>query len=269
MALIDLIQKVLKIDFSKTVVIINGTTELSNPFEITPRDFLNFANLDFKESDIRGKINALTNAKRAIDCQIDSSLALFDISFDNIPIESKKIIELVDFDDNDISYKLKLIRALGFSPNALVSKTRYLRNKLEHYYELPEKSEIKSSIQLAELFIDSIENRVYKIATQFAITDYNNLNGLSLWGYKKGFSFFYDPYLKEISIEGNEVVDNSLKLIKRITFTQKDEIFYAIIRLIISVRFDNSFDDSLKVFLKMINHPIPEKDIGRYKNKFY
>jgi hypothetical protein len=29
------------------------------------------------------------------------------------------------------------------------------------------------------------------------------------------------------------------------------------------------FDNSLKGFLKMISHPIPEKDIGMYMNIFY
>lgn len=40
-------------------------------FEVTPEEFLNFAKMDYKDNSKKGLVGAVTNAKRAIDCQID------------------------------------------------------------------------------------------------------------------------------------------------------------------------------------------------------
>ena len=68
MTLLDIIKKI-RIDLTQGYV---HTDQWSAPyydFEITPKDFLNYGKLDFKQNDKRGLINSLTNAKRAIDCQ--------------------------------------------------------------------------------------------------------------------------------------------------------------------------------------------------------
>jgi len=131
--ILELIQKKLKIDFSKTVIEKDGAGSISSEFDILPRDFLRFAKSDFKTHELKGNVNALTNAKRAIDCQIDSAFAMFGISYDKIPEISQNLVDLEDFENSDIAYKLKLVKALDFAPSGLISKARLLRNKLEHY----------------------------------------------------------------------------------------------------------------------------------------
>jgi len=57
------------------IIVERGSGELLNhEFEIKPKDFLNYSKKDFKAKNERGNINALTNAKRAIDCQTDKIL---------------------------------------------------------------------------------------------------------------------------------------------------------------------------------------------------
>ena len=46
-------------------------TDLEFPFEIHAQHFLDIAEEDLLSNDLRGNINALTNAKRAIDCQVE------------------------------------------------------------------------------------------------------------------------------------------------------------------------------------------------------
>ena len=46
-------------------------TSYSHSFVITPEEFITFAKADFFKTDKRGLVNALSNAKRAIDCQVD------------------------------------------------------------------------------------------------------------------------------------------------------------------------------------------------------
>ena len=48
--------------------------------ELNPEDFLDFAENDLKSENIRGYVNALSNAKRAIDCRIDQLLLIFGIN---------------------------------------------------------------------------------------------------------------------------------------------------------------------------------------------
>jgi hypothetical protein len=51
-----------------------GST-LDLEYEITPEDFLSFAEKDIMQDDVRGLVNGLSNAKRAIDCQVEKLLA--------------------------------------------------------------------------------------------------------------------------------------------------------------------------------------------------
>ena len=44
---------------------------ISNESIVTPREFLEWANLDLKESDNRARGNALGNIKKSIHCRID------------------------------------------------------------------------------------------------------------------------------------------------------------------------------------------------------
>jgi len=169
--ILELIQKRLKIDFSTAVIEREGGSEISTDFDIEPRHFLRFAKSDFKTQELKGYVNALTNAKRAIDCQIDSAFAMFGITYDKIPKISQKIVDVEDFETSDLAYKLKLIKALDFAPSGLISKARLLRNRLEHYYQKPLKNEISEAIELAELFILSVENRTRIIENNFYLTD--------------------------------------------------------------------------------------------------
>ena len=138
MNILQLIKDELKIDFTSTIIAYDSGSGSENPFELSARDFLRFAKSDFKSNDKKGNINALTNAKRAIDCQIDAALTMFGIQYDKIPNSTNRIIELTGLMSLDLPHKLKLIQAVDFAPSGLISKTRTLRNKLEHYYQIPE-----------------------------------------------------------------------------------------------------------------------------------
>lgn len=255
MTTLDLIKDKLKIDFSSTIVERDSGSSVDCPFEFSARDFLRFAKLDFKAKDDKGDINSLTNAKRAIDCQIDSALTLFGISFDKIPVESEAIIKLTEFHVNDLPHKLKLIRALDFAPSGLISKTRTLRNKLEHYYQKPKRKEINEAIELAELFVLSIENRIKLIAEHFVITD--KKSNKKDWQYDYCFEVNYDSNKKETSLSFYE----NNKLIEQKVYNQNNEELYPIIRMINNINEEIELEESLKIFLKIIKHPIPEKNV--------
>jgi hypothetical protein len=54
------------------------------PFAMTPEDFINFAKADFFNSDKKGLVNALSNAKRAVDCAADGFLVAIGLTPDKL-----------------------------------------------------------------------------------------------------------------------------------------------------------------------------------------
>jgi len=256
MELIDIIKNT-KINLEKAILIYSSGEGADDLFEIQPKEFLRFAKLDFKENGKRGLINSLTNSKRAIDCQIDFALQTLGIKYDKIPIQSGKIIELTDLKKEDISHKLKLIHALNMAPSSLISNTRLLRNKLEHYYKKPTEKEVKEALELAELFILSLESKLKIIENEFYITDSENYN--DHWNYSNSINIFFKQKENKFSIIGK---NKSKNFEEKIELTSENEEYYGMIRIMNSIHDQIDSEDSFKYFLEMIGHPIPKKNIN-------
>ena len=253
--ILKVIQKDLKIDFSSTILIKDSGVSVDDPFELNSKDFLRFAKTDIIEKDERGFVNSLTNAKRAIDCQVDTALSIFGISFDEIKPETNRIINLTGNDKIDISHKFKLIQALDFAPSILISEIRTIRNKLEHYYNKPTLKEVNKAIELAQLFLLAIDNRINIVEEHFTITDENNY--IEDWECKNGFDIHFHPKNKQLKL----TFQKDKKIIEKIELSENDEEFYAIIKLINNIKDEIDMENSLKIFLKMIDHPIPQEKI--------
>ncbi|WP_452225336.1 hypothetical protein [Lacinutrix chionoecetis] len=242
-----------KLNLTDLILIPNGGTgrEKSN-FEISPKEFLRFSKLDFHSKNSQGLINSLTNAKRAIDCQIDDTLTILGIDFQEIPKQSENIVSLTKI-NKDLPYKLKLIQALNLAPAYIVAKARTLRNKLEHYYKLPSKEEVQESIDIAELFICSIDGKTRILDSHFLITDSKNRTDDNIWGYGTGISFRYEEKDK------NFIIDTLLKNNHLDSFyiDYKNVEYYGLLRLMNSV--DDRFESlkSLQLIIKLLEHKIP------------
>ena len=99
------------------------------------------------ENSLKGRINALCNAKRAIENRVDflitsNGLRYFAKKYRwNFPDKMNKLL--------DIEIKI---------PNVLQSMITSKRNFLEHEYIVPKnKGEIEDAIDIAELFLDASE----------------------------------------------------------------------------------------------------------------
>ena len=100
-----------KIDLTNLILIPSGGGGSDNSdFEISPKDFLRFSKLDFHSNNRKGLINSLTNAKRAIDCQIDETFSVLGIDFQEIPNQAEsKIVELPVYYSEESGPELALI----------------------------------------------------------------------------------------------------------------------------------------------------------------
>lgn len=262
----------LKIDFSKTILErITGSGSNCNNFELSARDFIRFAKEDFSDSSKKGLINSLTNCKRAIDCQIDNTLEEFGIGFEKIDNSAELFVNKILKNNNDIAYKLKLIQALGFAPGILTSRIRNLRNKLEHFYKIPTKKEVEEAIEIAELYIMSIESKTKFYDYHFIISSQNFLSVDKIEEMKKNNYNIIDPqsFSTQLSIdftfihkkvELSPIKEN--KKLKKIIIKPNDTLYYFLLRLLNYL--DDKFDceTALKDFIKYCGHPIPEKNIN-------
>lgn len=172
------LQKIVKIKWNKFYVCKEGAFWNNYVrFEVTPDEFLEFAKQDYINKDKKGLVGAVTNSKRAIDCQIDWIMSY--LGYDYLNFNEKKypsiIKAITDLEKNEklsgkFSLKLRFIQVLEIAPTFLISQIREIRNKLEHEYILPSEKKAKEAIEIAELFINATQNKMFnKFATDYSI----------------------------------------------------------------------------------------------------
>lgn len=224
-----------------------GTSFQEHSFDISPNDFLRFAKEDIKNADERGFINSLTNSKRAIDCQIDETIEILISNANNFNSGVNDFLQYFEF-ESDIPIKLRLIHALNLAPSLLISKSRTLRNKLEHLYKKPEVHEVKEALDVADLFIRSVSGRLNTVWSEFEIVDWKN-NELH-------FQFVENKF------KINYVTEK--KLVNTYTIDSTEIEFYGLLRLMLSSEEEIEIEETFKILLKQINHPIPVENIRLY-----
>jgi hypothetical protein len=114
--------------------------DVSVPFDVKSVEYLKFAESDLGNSDAHNLINALSNIKRGIDCQIDSLLIAFGLY--------KKSKE----ENWHFPHKLSVLKELGVTSPRILNKINTKRNQLEHYYSSPKKEEVEDALDVATLF---------------------------------------------------------------------------------------------------------------------
>lgn len=237
-----------------------GTEIKKSTTEISPKDFLRFAKQDLKEGNEKGFINSLTNSKRAIDCQVDNTLEILGIKSDNFNTEFKEYVDLFEFED-DIPIKLKIIHSINLAPSLIISKTRTLRNKLEHVYQKPKSNDVKEALDIADLFIRSVEGKMTGIFTEFYLTDDKNCNEESNWKVFTHLFFNYNPDELNFTISLKSVLDSD-DTIEEIIINANDKEFCGLLNLMFSNTDDFESEDALKKLLKFIGHPIPSEKVN-------
>lgn len=108
--------------------------------DILPAEYLTFAEKDLRSGGVRGRVNALTNAKRAIDCELSAILGAL------------KIPEPWNFPD-----RLERVQELGLAAPRILKKLSQLRNVLEHRYYNPTLHEVEDAVDVATLFLETMK----------------------------------------------------------------------------------------------------------------
>ncbi len=112
-------------------------TVLSHDSDIAPEDFLAFAKRDIEGEDTQSFVNALSNAKRAIDCQVDRVLSCLGL----------------DARRQYLPAKLATLRELNVVAPQIIKRVITARNYLEHEYKCPDPVLVRDAIDIASLFV--------------------------------------------------------------------------------------------------------------------
>lgn len=146
--------------------------------DITPREFLRYAKSDFNSESEGNLINCISNAKRAIDSQIDCTNQIFGINLD----EKNSIRSFCEHFNIPpiLPQKLRIINAIGIAPAKLIADAREIRNTIEHDYQQPSKKEASNAVDISELFLIANEYKIKLIENILTISDRNNKNSNSI-----------------------------------------------------------------------------------------
>jgi hypothetical protein len=180
----DLYQKV-KIDWTNFLITSDDCQNDSNvEFELMPEDYLKFAKNNIKSKDIQSVIEGIINAKMAIDCQVD--LLIKTIGYDyrrfdertSYPEAKKFINKYFSGEQYDgLTDRLKLLNILGLAPIMIISNIRKIRNIIEHEYKIPSFNDVKSAVEIADLFINSSNRKFSNAPTIIDIGNKAKING--------------------------------------------------------------------------------------------
>lgn len=132
-----------------------ATTSLDfNDFDIQANKFLKFAEADLQQGTTQGLVNALSNAKRAIDCQVDTVLGCFGLlARRNFP------------------QKINVLNELGIVTPRIVRKVVTARNYLEHKYINPKQEQVEDAVDVATLFVVLLDRGLRHFWCDFKIVE--------------------------------------------------------------------------------------------------
>ncbi|MBQ4849477.1 hypothetical protein [Pseudoalteromonas sp. MMG012] len=148
-----------KLDYTNLSIEYGDNINFEYKFSMKPEDYLRFAYADMEDGGDKGLINALSNAKRCIDCLVET--VLYSLSFEPDNLHKNALLFCDEFlCEREASLKpnsLRLFCALGFAPSLLISEVRQLRNKVEHEYKTPKLEDVLRAIEVAELLLNNVK----------------------------------------------------------------------------------------------------------------
>jgi hypothetical protein len=180
--------KILNFDLDTVCVHLDDSTSLDYNFDIEAEEFLRFAEKDLAQGDEHGLVNALSNAKRAIDGQVDKVLGCFGLlSRRNFP------------------QKMAMLRDMGIIAPRIVNKVVKARNYLEHEYQAPVQEQVEDALDIALLFVTSLDRALSFFPAQYKLSGADEARGhdyLKLEDFDRALWIIFDRAKPRFALEG-------------------------------------------------------------------
>lgn len=148
----ELLNKIIEI-FPRLSFDGGSTAALEYPkFDLLPHDYLNYAEHYISDTCTEGKINCVSNLKRALECQMDTFFHVMGI---NKVIKNKNL----SFDQ-----KLAFMSQIGIYKSRSLRTLNKIRNKIEHEYAIPDLPDIELYFELVYAFVSVIDAAMFMYA---------------------------------------------------------------------------------------------------------
>ena len=148
-----------------------GSGSQFSGFELGPADYVQQAEADLLQEADGANLNAVSNAKRAISCQIDEILLYFGYS-------------ALRWDNRR---KISTVASMGITAPRILGKLNATRNLLEHSYRRVSRSEAEDAVDVATLFVAAASPVLHLFPGDFSIgadTDQSH--------YQRGLTFQFE-----------------------------------------------------------------------------
>lgn len=117
-------------------------------FELYARDYLEFAEQELNKNTTVSLINCITHLKRALDCELDTFLHVYNL------------LDLFNKHNLKMDKKLNFIKEMGVFNSRSLTRLNTIRNKVEHRYEIPKIQDIEVYYDLVSAFIALLQSTI-------------------------------------------------------------------------------------------------------------
>jgi hypothetical protein len=166
-----------------------GGSFLFHHQELWPEDFLDRAEADLESGGEGASLNAITNAKRAIHCQVDTVLAAS------------------GYDPTRLSMRTKLqkVAALGFVAPRILKRVSDTRNVLEHEYRRPDPDHVAEAVDLATLFVGMAGQALRSLGGSFSIGNLADYRQQATGMFSRCLDFNINTYKHSVTLRGTGI----------------------------------------------------------------
>jgi hypothetical protein len=199
---------------------------LDHVFDVAPEEFLDLAEQDLERGGESARINCVTNAKRAFECQVD------------------KLLYCVGYDPKalgKIQKRLQRLREVGFLAPRILRKINDARSLLEHEYVSPSPEETEQGLDLASLFIEATNRYISPLNGDFLIGNESEWCEGILWHFRNQVSFGFKEIDKHFQISAfknlpeRDLADFKACHIGTISIGTEDKIYPHVLRIALTI----------------------------------
>jgi hypothetical protein len=138
---------------------------ISCTFPLTPEDFLSFGREDLRAGGVRGYVSAVSNAKRAADCQVDAIVTGLGYNPQCVEKQLGTAASIVRSETNEsrLPFNYRFVASLGIITPEVVERLRVLRHGIEHQYRRPTRRQAADALGIASLFVGAAQGAVAQL----------------------------------------------------------------------------------------------------------
>jgi HEPN domain-containing protein len=193
----------------------SGGSPLVSGFERDAEDFLRAAEDAFEVGNYAG---ALTDAKRAIHCQIDEVMAALGYTWKRTGIRKK----------------LDTVRQCGFAAPRIIHKVNAARNLLEHEYVNPSANKAAEALDIATLFVHASRRHLDGFMGEFYVG--NPAERVDTFHFSRELAFAFNDRTRCFKITAHEGVTPETvglygKRIGEVSVSAPSVLFPSLVRL--------------------------------------